>query len=444
MIREWVAAVLIVVPVAGPSLAAPAEDAFAAQEKRLQELEAEIARVRQEIEQIRQQRQMAGPAEMAAPAQIAVAPAPTPAPAPMPAPTLPPAPTSPLAFSTLTGFTFTVGGRVKLDAIHDFDAIGSTFTFDPRTIPLDGREGTGSRFSIADSRLNLDINGPLMGRPLKLFFEGDLLPNGSNLRLRHAYASYGGLLVGQYWTNFMDEENIPYSLDAETATAYALARGGQIRWTAELAPLTAVSFAVEEPNPEIQVPSTIAGRQESPLPDFTMKLKYRGERGHIQGSAFLGQARFRPDIGEAEDIALWGVMVSGRIRTFGDDEVYAQLAYGPGIGRYRGGVTSALDPLGQLHNLTVGALMIGYHHYWSSHWSSNAVYAVAELVEDDVGDPSITQKRLEYGAINLRYWIVPRQIYVGGEYLWGFRQIVSGANGTADRVQFTVNFNFPS
>jgi hypothetical protein len=41
--------------------------------------------------------------------------------------------------------TLKVGGYVKVDLIHDFDAIGSQDSFDPRTIPTDGSEGRNTQ-----------------------------------------------------------------------------------------------------------------------------------------------------------------------------------------------------------------------------------------------------------------------------------------------------------
>src|SRR5262245_65803143 len=53
-------------------------------------------------------------------------------------------------------YTWKVGGYVKVDLIHDFDAIGSADTFDPRTIPTSGADepGDATRIHAKQSRLN--------------------------------------------------------------------------------------------------------------------------------------------------------------------------------------------------------------------------------------------------------------------------------------------------
>ena len=133
------------------------------------------------------------------------------------------------------GFTFKPGGRVKLDVIRDFKPIGSEDSFDPRTIPLDGSEGTNSNVHAKETRLNLDIRGMVEQKELRMFIETDFYGTSSVLRLRHAYGSFGGLLAGQTWSTFVDEDNMPRTIDFEAPMAFASIRQAQVRWTQKLA-----------------------------------------------------------------------------------------------------------------------------------------------------------------------------------------------------------------
>src|SRR4051812_9336382 len=96
------------------------------------------------------------------------------------------APDKPDGF-TMGGFLFKMGGRLKLDVIRDFDPIGSTDSFDPRTIAIDGSKGTNSNLHARETRLFLDMRGPVQGRELKMFVETDFYGDGNSLRLRRAY-----------------------------------------------------------------------------------------------------------------------------------------------------------------------------------------------------------------------------------------------------------------
>jgi len=66
------------------------------------------------------------------------------------------------------GFTFKPGGRIKLDVIRDFKPIGNEDSFDTRTIPLDGSEGTNSNLIAKETRLSIDIRGPAEGHAARV------------------------------------------------------------------------------------------------------------------------------------------------------------------------------------------------------------------------------------------------------------------------------------
>src|SRR5262245_51378637 len=80
---------------------------------------------------------------------------------------------------TSGAWNLTLGGYLKLDLIHDFDANGSPDTFDPRAIPVDGTKGTNTRVRARETRLSLDLQGPAEGRNLELFVEGDFYGAGN-------------------------------------------------------------------------------------------------------------------------------------------------------------------------------------------------------------------------------------------------------------------------
>ena len=64
--------------------------------------------------------------------------------------------------------------------------------FDPRTIAIDGSEGTNSQIHARETRLTLDMRGPVEGKELRMYVETDFYGSGSVFRLRHAYGSWGG------------------------------------------------------------------------------------------------------------------------------------------------------------------------------------------------------------------------------------------------------------
>jgi outer membrane DcaP-like protein len=358
--------------------------------------------------------------------------APEPSPAPSPKPD---------GF-TIGSFAFKVGGRVKLDVIRDFDPAGSEDSFDPRTIPLDGSEGTNSQLHARESRLFLDVRGPVEGQELKMYVETDFYGSGNALRLRHAYGQYGGLIAGQTWSTFVDENNMPNTIDFESPIAFPSLRQAQARWTSKIGTTASWSIAVEDNKSSITVPAGVPGKAEYAMPDLATRFRYDAGRTHLFAAAFLGKARFRPTDGPTDDVTLWGGNLSAKVKTFGRDTVYAQFTFGDGVGRYRSGVTAVPDLNGQLQPVSLTALMGGYEHYWTDRVSSNIVYsAVTTPDEDYFADTA--NKRLDYFAVNLIYWFLKDRAWTGVEYLHGGREVFSGQEASANRLQFAVRFNLP-
>jgi hypothetical protein len=339
-------------------------------------------------------------------------------------------------------FTFKPGGRIKLDIIRDFDVLTSEDSFDPRTIALGDPEGGNSQIHARETRLTLDMRGPIEGRELRMYVETDFYGSSSVLRLRQAYGSYGGLLAGQAWSTFVDDNNFPNTIDFESPIAFPSIRQAQVRWTSKFSKAS-WSVAVEDNKSSITSPTDEPGKAEYPMPDLVTNLRFTGGRGHVFVSGFLGKARFRPEEGPVDNVTLWGSLLSGRLKTIGKDYAYAQFTFGEGVGRYRGAVTAVPDANGELQPLGVTAITAGYDHYWTPRLSTNAVYSVG-LVNDEPYLASTLNKQLEYGAVNLLYWFLPDRAWAGVEYLYGRREIVGGDAGTANRVQFAVRFNFPS
>jgi hypothetical protein len=340
-------------------------------------------------------------------------------------------------------FVFKPGGRIKLDVIRDFDVISSEDSFDPRTIAVDGSEGGNSQVHAKETRLSLDMRGPVEDSELRMYVEIDFYGSGSVLRLRHAYGSYKGVMVGQNWSTFVDDANFPNTIDFESPIAFPSIRQAQGRFTAKVGSKASWSVAVEDNKSSIDLPADTPGKAEYPMPDLTTRVRYEGGRGHVFASGFLGRARFRPTDGDPDDVTLWGGLLSGRLKTFGRDYAYAQFTFGAGVGRYRGALTAVPDLDGNLKAVSLVAFTGGYEHYWSPRLSTNAVYSGGSIPDEPYYRGTLN-KELTYGAVNLLYWFLPDRAWAGVEYLYGRRELVQGDSGNANRLQFAVRFNFPS
>lgn len=369
---------------------------------------------------------------------VVAAPQSSTAPASTQAPT--PAPAKGIQWTT-GDYTWKVGGYIKLDLIHDFDEIGSTDSFDPRTIPTDdsGEPGDSTRIHARQTRFNLDIRGPTDAGDFRAFFEGDFYGDKNSFRIRHAFGSVGGVLGGQTWTTFMDEDAMPETIDFETPVAYPMIRQGMVRWTQPLEDGSYWAVALEDPDSDVLAPTGVQGETDEPLPDLAARVHLSNDRGHVQLGLFGGMARFDPVTGPTDDVALWGVNLSTRLRTIGKDNAIVQVTAGDGVGRYRGGITAAPGASGELEAVPVVAILGSYQHHWSDEYRSTLAYSWGEG-DVPAGSPATTNEELTYLAANL-IWQFTERAWAGLEYLYGTRDTFDGADGDAHRLQFALRFD---
>lgn len=339
-----------------------------------------------------------------------------------------------------TDVRFKVGGYIKADLIHDFNPIGSPDFFDVSKIPTDGSEGQTTHFNVKETRLLFDVRTPSKVGEIRAYLETDFYGSSGAFRIRHAFVDINDKwLIGQWWSNFMDENIIPNTLDFEKPAAYAFARHGMVRWKQKLSKKAYISLALEEPSTNATAPSA-AGKFQSPLPDFTARYRYTGKWGHVQLSAFAALLQYDYTSGEKDNIGLYGLNLSGQFNFAQKDYFIYQLVGGPGSGRMRGGLSAAPDESGDLQPLQDIGYTAGICHFWSPNLSSLFIYNSGG-VDNLGGQSSGSLHKVDYVAANLQWQFAPNTM-AGMEYLWGKRMDKSDASGTANRLQFSIKHSF--
>ncbi len=339
-----------------------------------------------------------------------------------------------------TDVRFKVGGYVKADVIHDFNPIGSPDFFDVSKIPTDGSEGQTTHFNVKETRLLLDVRTPSKVGEIRAYVETDFYGTSGAFRIRHAFVDINDKwLVGQTWSNFMDESIIPNTLDFEKPTAYAFARHGMVRWKQKFSKKAYLALALEEPNTNATAPQQ-AGKFYSPLPDFTARYRFTDSWGHVQLSAFAGLISYQYSSGGKDDVSLYGINLSGRFNLGKKDYFIYQVVGGPGSGRMRGGLAAAPDANQELQALDDLGYTAGLCHFWTPSLSSLVVYNSGG-VDNSAGQSNGSIHKVDYVAANLVWQFAPNTM-AGMEYLWGKRLDKSDASGTANRLQFSVKHSF--
>ncbi len=340
-----------------------------------------------------------------------------------------------------TNTQFKIGGYVKFDLIHDFNPIASPDFFDVSKIPTNGSEGQNTNLIAKETRLYIDTRTPSKVGDIRTYIEGDFYGSGGAFRLRHAFIELGdNWLAGQTWSNFMDENIIPSSLDFEKPAAYVFARHTMLRYKHSLSEKAYISFAVEQPSANAQMPAQ-AGEFKNPLPDLTARYRITKDWGHLQLSAFAAKLVYRYNAGGKDEVVQYGANLSGQFNLIQKkDKLIYQVAYGPGIGRFRGGISAGLDENGNLEALPEGGITLGYEHQWNQTFTSLVMYNQG-WVDNSGNQPTTALQGADYFATNL-LWHFTDRAFAGVEYLWGKREDNDGDVGIANRIQFSMKYTF--
>ena len=369
-----------------------------------------------------------------------------------------------------------VYGFAMGDAIYDFGRVAPNWedTLRVSTIPTRGEPfgGDGNfRYGVRQSRLG--IRGGY-GEDLRFLLEGELYGVGvdagqTTFRLRHAWASWKHLGLGQYWSNFMDADIFPNTIDYWGPTGMVLWRNQQLRYSL---PFGEDEFAIsfEDPTTALSVgkfrdfdlctlpeapPGCVAGsstaadifQAHNELPDITARYRNNGAFGHYQVAAMVRELGFEQlDTGENGKEYGWGINASTGLRFLERDMLKLQLAYGDGIGNYFNDAVQDIAPDSDdpatVRATAVRVLGISayYDHYWNRRWSSSIGWSMLDMQEED-GMGAGEFSRGQIAQVNLLHYPLDN-LMLGTELIWGQREDVDGATGEDFRVQFSVKVNF--
>src|SRR5215472_6878584 len=147
-----------------------------------------------------------------------------------------------------------IGGYFKTDFIYDLKPAGNAEAFVPASIPIPQiATVNNATVSVRPTRLSLDFRIPStkIGE-VRFYVEGDLFgTNATTPRLRHAYAQAANFLVGQTFSNFMDADGFPDTLDFQGPNGMVNLRNPQLRYGFALSPKTTFYVSVEKPSSDV-------------------------------------------------------------------------------------------------------------------------------------------------------------------------------------------------
>ncbi|TBW52899.1 hypothetical protein EZI54_15505 [Marinobacter halodurans] len=284
---------------------------------------------------------------------------------------------------------------------------------------------------------------------VKVVVEGDFRggSSGGDLRLRHAYGEYMGVLLGQTWSNFNSFVGNTSVLDFDALAGNAGLQGRvtQARYTTG-----PMSVSLEDNFTSILDPAGAAASTKNSLPTLTARFENSSGPLSLSAAALLHQVEY--DIGTADDQAI-GYAVFGAAKFAVTDTVSLQgaVTYSDGANSYLyrsgdnfGAADAYIDGSGDLQTISGygGTIGVGVD---VGPGSINAGYGWVTNDWDDAEDDGVAvgeQHETNSNAMVNYMWSPVKNVTMGVEYAYFMVDKQNGDDGDASRIMFAGQYNF--
>ena len=347
-----------------------------------------------------------------------------------------------------TDTEFSISGYVKADFIYDLKQKqgGSIESGDLKMSPED--EPGQFQAHARQSRLKISTSTPTPLGDLNTVIETDFFGAGGNqnqsnsygMRLRNAYVQIGGLLAGQYWTNFGTLAAYPGTVDFSGPAGITFIRQAQVRWTQSID--DKLKFAVSLENPEAR--QNTGGKFLDRLPDAVVALEYNDDWGQLRLSA-LGRQLTTPD--DKQDELAYGINVGGTFAAWPGGNILANFTYGDGIGRY------LFDGVGEgafygmmsgstamvLETKKAFGIVLGVNHKFTDSVMGQVVVGRHEIKDAQRLEAGFKQVNTVHTSL---FWSPLSRLTFGGEVVYYDKEVYTGDKIENIRLQTSVQVSF--
>ena len=352
-----------------------------------------------------------------------------------------------------TGTMIKLSGFIKTDLYVDTNQAGSFYgLYVPATFPSSPQPHTvNATVSMRPSRFSAEFQQPVGNGEDKVkgYLEFDFLgnPDRNSFRMRHYYAQYKNVLVGQTWSSFGDPDVWPDTLEFEGPPAILGLRNPMIRYTQPLNKSNSIGVSVEKTGTDTPGGTPYGTPIGSSLwPDLVGFYRYENERGHLY-FAFLNRSiggvipnTNLPDL--KNHVQGYGGTFSGAWGSSRDNVVF-QATIGKGISNYYNdnfglGSDVGFGANGHLVATPSGSGLIGYQHHWSKVVRSTFSYSYVQI-NNTAADPTTNYHISHYatGNIIVQPWT---SCLFGAEYIYGSLERKDGFKWVAPRIQASVTY----
>lgn len=299
------------------------------------------------------------------------------------------------------------------------------------------------------SRLWFKTRTPTEYGPLRTLIELDFkgtisegserTTNGHGARLRHAYAQIGMFTIGQTnstFNAFAVVDTVSYIIND------TLVRQPLVRMSYESGEF-GYDLSFEKPESTlINKEGDIDTPKDDVVPDIITRIRYYPSWGEAAITA-MGRCIVKED----ERAYGYGVNISTKIKSFGNDDIVINAQYGLGLGRY---IAYSAYPAGFVTENGEIKLQesfgwhVGYRHMWSKDWRSTFAWGYVESKNNKnikEAKKNLANKKASSMQANLFYNLIQNG-FVGIEYIKGLREVESGDQGKLDMALFIFRYDF--
>ena len=328
-------------------------------------------------------------------------------------------------------------GYAETDAVHDFRQSSSPDVFtDLMFQPLGSTGGPRGRtqFTSETSRIGFASTTPTAAGPFKTTVEADFYSYGADnrklIRLRHAYGEYGGWLVGQTWSTFMDVDNLPETIDFNGPVGAPFSRRTQARYAfGDAQAGVRVTLAVEDPADQFGGPSA-----NERTPQLVARFGHTFARGAINLRLLTHEKR-----SPTETRRGYGFALGGSYKTGPQDLFTAQFTRVDGdIDQLYGANGYAIAPdTGAITFDRNMGLVLGYAHFFNDKLRANAAFGTNHGKSAQAANNRVLRETF----FSLIYSPI-KNIDLGGEWVYGERETFDGQTGTLSRLGLMARYSF--
>lgn len=365
--------------------------------------------------------------------------------------------------------SFEIYGLVMTDAGYNFNQIHPDY-FDvvrPSQLPsYKGQYGTDGNvfFGIRQSTFGVKGFSQTPLGELRTIFEFDLFGLGKNagqtmFHFRKAFAELGHFGVGQHWSQFVDFDIFPNSLDYWGPNGMALLPNIMIRWMPIMGP-TRLYIALERPGASVDQ-GVYADRIELtdvksrfPYPDLTAEYRHARKFGYVELAGLLRYIEWKDMNDDQYNLSGsavgWGLNLTSKINMSKSTVGKFGFVLGTGIENYMndgpidiGIEKNASNPVTPVNGvpLPVAGATAFIDKQWNEKFSSSVGYSLSAITNSD-GQDSSAFKRGQYALANLLYYPAERAM-VGIEIQYASREnYLDGWKTDMVKVQFAFRYSF--